>query len=205
MGENANLLRELINCAEKAANIARVCRSNEALLSLLVQEKSGAEANARFEHDFKTLADVLIQETIKHDIGQVFPAMQEAILGEESPTFTNKLGQTITIAVGDTEAATAACLEAVLDGHKGAAEALAAEVHRKVNYKAPNFGDIPDLPEQLDYGNLGIWIDPIGTVDALPTCLFMFCYKKLPFRCYSRIYCWGFCFYRLSWYLLDWP
>lgn len=162
MGENANLLRELINCAEKAANIARVCRSNEDLLALLVQEKSGAEANARFEHDFKTLADVLIQETIKHEIGNLFPAMQEAILGEESPNFTNKLGQTITIAVGDTEAETAARLEAILDGHKEAAEALAAEVHRKVDYKAPSLGNVPDLPEELDYGNLGIWIDPIG-------------------------------------------
>ncbi|KAH8417859.1 hypothetical protein KR222_007324, partial [Zaprionus bogoriensis] len=160
MGENINLLRELINCAEKAANIARVCRSNEQLLSLLVQEKSGAEANARFEHDFKTLADVLIQETIKHEIGSVFPAMREAILGEESPSFTNKLGQTVTIAVGETAAATAACLAAVLDGHQGAAEALAAEVHRKVDYVAPKLGEIPELPE-LDYGNLGIWIDPI--------------------------------------------
>lgn len=163
MGENANLLKELINSAEKAANIARVCRSNEDLLSLLVQEKSGAEANARFEHDFKTLADVLIQETIKHEIGNLFPAMKGAILGEESPTFTNKLDQTITIAIGDTEAETATCLEAILDGHKEAAKALAAEVHRKVEYKAPNLGIIPVLPEELDYGNFGIWIDPIGT------------------------------------------
>lgn len=66
---NRNLLRSLINSSEKAANIARICRSNEQLLGLLVQEKTGDEANARFEHDFKTLADVLIQETIKHDVG----------------------------------------------------------------------------------------------------------------------------------------
>lgn len=64
-----NLLRSLINASEKAANIARICRSNEQLLQLLVQEKKGDEANARFEHDFKTLADVLIQETIKYDVG----------------------------------------------------------------------------------------------------------------------------------------
>lgn len=67
--DNHNLLRSLINAAEKAANIARICRSNQQLLSLLVREKTGDEANARFEHDFKTLADVLIQEAIKHDIG----------------------------------------------------------------------------------------------------------------------------------------
>ena len=71
MGEQTprNLLRSLINASEKAANIARICRSNDQLLQLLVQEKKGEEANARFEHDFKTLADVLIQETIKHDVG----------------------------------------------------------------------------------------------------------------------------------------
>lgn len=71
MDDNAsrNLLRSLINASEKAANIARICRSNGQLLNLLVQEKTGDEANARFDHDFKTLADVLIQETIKHDVG----------------------------------------------------------------------------------------------------------------------------------------
>lgn len=71
----SNLVQQLINASEKAANIARVCRSNEALLKLLVQEKTGPEANARFEHDFKTLADVLIQETIKHDIGALVSLM----------------------------------------------------------------------------------------------------------------------------------
>lgn len=69
MTDSRNLLHSLINAAEKAANIARLCRSNDQLLALLVQEKTGKEANARFEHDFKTLADVLIQETIKHDVG----------------------------------------------------------------------------------------------------------------------------------------
>lgn len=64
-----NLLRSLINASEKAANIARICRSNEQLLKLLVQEKTSDEANARFEHDFKTLADVLIQEAIKKYVG----------------------------------------------------------------------------------------------------------------------------------------
>lgn len=68
MSGNHNLLRSLINATEKSCNIARKCRSD--LLYLLVQEKTGGEANARFEHDFKTLADVLIQETIKNDVGK---------------------------------------------------------------------------------------------------------------------------------------
>lgn len=161
MGENVNLLRALINSAEKAANIARLCRSNEELLSLLVQEKTGAEANERFEHDFKTLADVLIQETIKHEVGNLFPAMRDSILGEESPNFTNKLGEKVIIAVGETETETAFCLGAVLGDHKAAADALATEVHQKVIYDNAKLGDIPELPAELDYSNLGIWIDPI--------------------------------------------
>ncbi|EDW83118.1 uncharacterized protein Dwil_GK22680 [Drosophila willistoni] len=156
-----NLLRVLVNCAEKAANIARVCRSNEQLLSLLVQEKTGGEANSRFEHDFKTLADVLIQETIKEEVGKLFPAMKDLIRGEESPNFTNKEGNSITIAVGETESETTSCLAAVLEGHEEAAAALATEVHRVVSYESSKLGEIPQLPQDLDYGNLGIWIDPI--------------------------------------------
>lgn len=65
------LLKELIKASEKAANIARVCRQDEHLFGLLIQEKPRDEANARFEHDFKTLADCLIQESVKYDIGKL--------------------------------------------------------------------------------------------------------------------------------------
>lgn len=64
-----NILEVLINASEKAANIARTFRQNEHLFSLLVQEKSIDEANPRFVKDYKTLADVLIQEMIRHDVG----------------------------------------------------------------------------------------------------------------------------------------
>ena len=65
------LLSELMKSSEKAAKIARVCRLNEQLFSLLIEEKSETEKNPRFLLDFKTLADVLIQETIKKDIGDI--------------------------------------------------------------------------------------------------------------------------------------
>lgn len=65
-----NLLAALIQVSEKAANIARVCRKDPHLFALLVQEKKEEEKNPKFVNDFKTLADVLIQETIKHDIGK---------------------------------------------------------------------------------------------------------------------------------------
>ena len=69
MKNGSRLLRSLLKVSEKAANIARACRQNEALFELLIQEKTSAEKNPRFFQDFKTLADVLIQETIRHDIG----------------------------------------------------------------------------------------------------------------------------------------
>ncbi len=64
----AELLRLLLSVAEKAANVARVCRQEAPLFELLVQEKTGADKNKKFVQDFKTLADVLIQEMIRHDI-----------------------------------------------------------------------------------------------------------------------------------------
>lgn len=63
-----NIMEALINVSEKAANIARACRRNEHLFSLLIQEKSSDESNSRFVKDFKTLADVLIQETIRLEV-----------------------------------------------------------------------------------------------------------------------------------------
>lgn len=69
MKDGMKLLSLLLKSSEKAANIARVCRQNDSLFRLLIQEKNDDEKNPRFFRDFKTLADVLIQETIRHDIG----------------------------------------------------------------------------------------------------------------------------------------
>lgn len=66
-----NIVEALIHASEKAANIARLCRQDEHLFPLLIEEKSSAEANPRFVRDFKTLADVLIQEAIRHDISSL--------------------------------------------------------------------------------------------------------------------------------------
>lgn len=65
----ADLLRLLLRVAEKAANVARVCRQEAPLFQLLVQEKTGDDKNKKFVQDFKTLADVVIQEMIRHDVG----------------------------------------------------------------------------------------------------------------------------------------
>lgn len=75
----ADLLRLLLKVAEKAANVARVCRQEAPLFQLLVQEKTGDDKNKKFVQDFKTLADVVIQEMIRHDVGaQVRTSLCEA-------------------------------------------------------------------------------------------------------------------------------
>jgi inositol polyphosphate 1-phosphatase len=64
-----DLVREIVNVSEKAARLARTVRAEHSLFQLLVQQKTGEEKNKRFVEDFKTLADVLVQETVSHDLG----------------------------------------------------------------------------------------------------------------------------------------
>ena len=45
----------------------------------LLKEKTGDEKNAAYSQDFKTLADVLIQETVRHDLGKHYPELMEHI------------------------------------------------------------------------------------------------------------------------------
>uniref|UniRef100_A0A8C5I7T4 INPP phosphatase n=1 Tax=Junco hyemalis TaxID=40217 RepID=A0A8C5I7T4_JUNHY len=89
----AGLLPALVAVSQKAAEVARRCRAEEPLFRLLVAEKSGPERSARFERDFKTLADVLIQELIKHDLGTQFPELRGHIHGEESSEFRDANGE----------------------------------------------------------------------------------------------------------------
>lgn len=65
----------LVQASEKAANIARSCRQEETLFSLLIEEKK----SQKFSADFKTLADVLVQEVIKHDIGKQVKLRSEGV------------------------------------------------------------------------------------------------------------------------------
>ncbi|KFB40174.1 AGAP001047-PA-like protein [Anopheles sinensis] len=157
-----DLLRELLKASEKAANIARVCRRNERLFSLLVQEKDKDESNSRFEQDFKTLADCLIQEMIKHDIGARFPELRDNIRGEENAKFTNTAGDSVTVTVTDDKSETVQCLEKILNGDNDAVMALVDEVYREVELDMESL-ELPtdSIPLDNDWSELGIWIDPI--------------------------------------------
>lgn len=156
------LLKELVKASEKAANIARICRRDEHLFSLLVQEKTPAESNSRFEHDFKTLADCLIQEAIKHDIGKMFPDLRDNIRGEENPKFTNASGESIIVTVTDDKNETIESIQKILNGDKVAALRLVEEVYKEIEIDLDKW-QIPDESISLDndISDLGIWIDPI--------------------------------------------
>lgn len=69
------LLRTLISASEKASNIARLCRENEDLFSLLI-EKKGERNN---EIDFKTFADVFIQQVIVKEVSSKVYSVQNMI------------------------------------------------------------------------------------------------------------------------------
>ncbi|XP_025297269.1 inositol polyphosphate 1-phosphatase isoform X1 [Canis lupus baileyi] len=154
------VLRELLRVSEKAANIARACRQQEALFQLLIEEKKDGEKNKKFAVDFKTLADVLVQEVIKQNMENKFPGLGKKILGEESNEFTNELGEKIILRLCPTEEETVELLSKVLNGNKLASEALAKVVHQDVTLTDPTLDSVEiNIPQDI----LGIWVDPIDS------------------------------------------
>ncbi|KJE95240.1 inositol polyphosphate 1-phosphatase-PA [Capsaspora owczarzaki ATCC 30864] len=163
----------LLVAAERAARLARECRANASLFALLIEEKKADAANKRFAQDFKTLADVLIQEAVRHELALTFPAIKEHVQGEENNTFTNTLGEKVVLEVQATQEATQALLLRVLDGNVDAAAALASIVHQKIelsdfdvdgllaqSFAASHAGAAFETAT-IDASTLGIWIDPI--------------------------------------------
>merc|ERR1712002_743400 len=157
----SELLKCFVCASEKAANIARACRAEPTLFELLVQEKTGEDKNAKFDQDFKTLADVLIQETVRHDVSQTFPNLRDSIFGEESNQFTNKLGQAVTVSVQKDEAATKELLARVLNDNKEAADLLAKEVHSDIKLDDILTSTIDKYNDSFNKEDIGVWIDPI--------------------------------------------
>lgn len=156
------LATALICCCHKGNNIAAACRQVPELLALLVQEKESIERNDVLVADFKTLADVLIQETVRQDLSQSFPALRNNIHGEESNQFTNSLGTSVNLEVTSNQQQTRTLLADVLNGNEKAAAVLSEEVHRAISLSGPEKDDILALPDlELNWENLGIWIDPI--------------------------------------------
>ncbi|KAG8432798.1 hypothetical protein GDO86_017152 [Hymenochirus boettgeri] len=154
------ILQELLRASEKAACIARACRQEENLFQLLIEEKKEGEKNKKFLTDFKTLADVLVQEVIKHDIAKKFPGLEKNIAGEESNTFTNELGEKIVVQICPTEEETANLLQIVLDNNEAASKALARAAHQDVDVSVPK---LDTVNVRISLSNIGMWVDPIDS------------------------------------------
>lgn len=59
------LIRGLLRCGIKANKIAQSCREKRELFEILVQEKGRLKSN---DLDFKTLADVFIQQVVINEL-----------------------------------------------------------------------------------------------------------------------------------------
>ena len=126
---------------------------------------------------------MLIQETVRHDIGQEYSQLKDEIFGEESNKFTNTLGESIQVEVCSTLEETSKLLRyttsivtfrkcfqrcstfsRVLGGREGAADILAKLVHFEVKPETAVEDTLSFIPESagFDIEDLGIWIDPIG-------------------------------------------
>ncbi len=161
-------MNDILNClleiTEKSSEIAREIRWNPVLLARLVQEKSESSKNARFVQDFKTLADVLIQELAKHELKR-FPRL--AVYGEENGEIVSESGGTTKICIGSNTEETKTMLLEALDGDGETAGLLSRLVHRPVQIHPVKFQSL----ELNMVDNFGIWIDPIGEAW---TCLWTF-------------------------------
>ncbi|PAA59834.1 hypothetical protein BOX15_Mlig031321g3, partial [Macrostomum lignano] len=163
----SDLIAELLNAAEKSAEVARAIRREETLFQLLIEEKTGDDKGKRFGFDFKTLADVLIQEMIRHDLEKKFSGMGKRVTGEENNKFTNIVGESVTVEIKDNKKKTMSTLMKILSGNDRAAGVLSELVHQDVTVPRPaelqKFESI-----QLDKKTIGVWVDPIdGTAEYI--------------------------------------
>ena len=69
-GSFSDFLGVLLVVAERVSTITRLIRSEQNLFKILVEEKEDKSKNEKFVHDFKTLADVLIQQIVKYYVGK---------------------------------------------------------------------------------------------------------------------------------------
>ncbi|CAH2105717.1 unnamed protein product [Euphydryas editha] len=143
-----HILKVLINASEKAAQIAKSCCENSD--TLLVAEKCDTEANNRFDKDFKTIADVLAQESAKALIVSHFPELGSHVRGEECSEING-----VTVGLQEDIEKTFELLSSLIPTITARRMAEAAHSDISVNLELP-----PCLPD-FDLDDLGIWIDPI--------------------------------------------
>ncbi|XP_068631223.1 inositol polyphosphate 1-phosphatase [Battus philenor] len=146
----SNILEALIRASERAACIARSCTNFNGEM-LLVTEKGEAEANTRFERDFKTIADVLAQEYAKAEIALQLPSLARHVRGEERNEING-----VTITLENSVEETEKTLNLLLP--PSTAKQMAKAAHDKICHFP--LKELPNVPE-LNPDDIGVWIDPI--------------------------------------------
>lgn len=157
MGE---VLKALIYASERAANIARSCCNDSTSEALLVAEKGEGEANARFDKDFKTIADVLAQESARSEVQSRCPNLAEHFRGEECAEING-----VSIKLQENVDKTTELLSSLVP--QISAVRLAEAAHNVINSTIEEL--LIDLPD-INPAELGVWIDPIGK--------FFYCHRK---------------------------
>nr|CAB3256215.1 inositol polyphosphate 1-phosphatase-like [Phallusia mammillata] len=155
------LLLGMLKAGQKATKIAQLCRAEKDLFEILVQEKGRLKSN---DLDFKTLADVFIQQVAKSELEKEFPGIGKRVYGEENNEFTNTLGETIFVKVEKTVEQTAELLAKVVDGNKSAPRLLAQAAHDNVEATSiyPTSDELKLVGEcEINIDQVAFWIDPI--------------------------------------------
>lgn len=88
--------------------------------------------------------------------------MKDHVYGEESESFTNTNGDSVTIELNESKAHTLHLLNKVLDGDQEAANLLAECVHSQISINDVPVQALPTECGQLVTEELALWIDPIG-------------------------------------------
>ncbi|RZF48824.1 hypothetical protein LSTR_LSTR003204 [Laodelphax striatellus] len=158
----SELLESIVLVSEKAARIARAIRRDSHLLSLLVEEKTGNKKNPRFNKDFKTITDVLVQEVVKYDLTRKFPALTGHIYGEETNEIGLITGEKVCLKIDSSKENTFNLLETLCDDL--AAHLLADIVHEEVLLsELPGNPTLPEVSVDIPLEGIAIWIDPIDS------------------------------------------
>ena len=163
MGE---FLASLCNSGEKASAIA--VELKKCLKSELIESKSGTLKNEVVQADFKTFADVLIQQVITRDIERKFSSVKDRVYGEES----NKIkidANTIEVRLSendDNPEETMKLLETVLGAtFSETCKVICDIIHNAKSenscrdWKQWKAEDFPNFT--LDVSNVAVWVDPI--------------------------------------------
>jgi len=151
----------MLEVALKASKIAQKTRQNDKFLSILTQEKG----LRNFQVDFKTLADVLIQQMIIKNVELEFPGMGSRVYGEEDNEFVNKRGEKIILEIKNTESETKKMLLKILDEDLSAAEFLASLTHSRAKISLNKFVSDSQLSSlnaiDIKLDDIAFWVDPI--------------------------------------------